>query len=380
MHRTNPAARALAAVALVAAGAPARATQVVLEPSQDNVMFSENDNSNGAGSSLFCGTTAVGNFRRSLLQFDVAGGVPAGATITGVTLLLRCSNTIAGGNACSLYRVTGSWGEGTSSSDGMSGGGGGAPPTAGDATWNHRFYASTPWSSAGGDYAAAPSASTVVGPQFATYSWSSAQMTADVQAWLDAPASNHGWILIGNEAATVTAKRFDSKDNPTPAFRPNLIVDYAPGTQRFCDASDGSLASCPCANPGDADTGCDIPQATGGVRIDVLAQATAPNGATLSGTGFATMGSPTAIVIRSDALDPGAPVVFGDGLRCLDTGALVRLAATTASGGTSTHAILHGAMAGSGTFYYQIWFRSTPSTYCDPVAAFNLSGGLALDW
>jgi hypothetical protein len=372
---------ASASLAPTATVAPLGGPQVVLEPVQDNVLFSESQNSNGAGSSLFCGTTAIGDFRRSLLRFDVAGSLPAGATVTGAELRLRMTNTIAGNRTCSLHRATQSWGEGTSSSDTASGGGGGAAPTTGDATWGFRFYSTTAWTSAGGVFAAGASAATTVGNLYQTYSWSSPQMAADVQGWLDAPATNHGWILIGDESTTVTAKRFASRENATTAWRPVLEIEYAPATaQRFCDASDGALAACPCANPGAADAGCDIPQATGGVRIDVLAQQTGPDLATLSGTGFAPAGSPTAIAIRSATLDPSRPVVFGDGLRCLALGSLVRLTATVASGGVSTHAIAHGAMAGTGTFYYQIWFRSTPSTYCDAGAAFNLSGGITLDW
>jgi len=92
------------------------------------------------------------------------------------------------------------------------------------------------------------------------------------------------------------------------------------------------------------------------------------------------VGAPTAIVIRSDALDPAAPVAFGDGLRCVAASPLVRLAATTAAGGASTHTFGHGAVAGSGTFYYQLWFRNTPIMFCDPTAAFNLSSGRTLTW
>jgi hypothetical protein len=84
-------------------------------------------------------------------------------------------------------------------------------------------------------------------------------------------------------------------------------------------------------------------------------------------------------VIRSNALDPSSPVAFGDGLRCVATVPLVRLAASTAFAGTSTHVIGHGAMAGTGTFFYQLWYRSTPSAYCVPEA-FNLSSGRSATW
>lgn len=147
----------------------------------------------------------------------------------------------------------------------------------------------------------------------------------------------------------------------------------------FCDATDGSLASCPCA-AGAPDSGCDIAQGTGGVRLDVVAQTTSPdNRATLSGTGYPAMASPTAIVIRSSTLDGSTPVTFGDGLRCIGL-PLVRLGASFAGGGTSMHTFGHGTMAPAGANQYQLWFRNTPISYCDPAAAFNLSNGRTIIW
>ena len=166
-------------------------------------------------------------------------------------------------------------------------------------------------------------------------------------------------------------------DTDTGGFGAWVVAeDYAPS---FCDALDGSLASCPCVNPGAPGTGCDIQQGTGGVGLGLLAQETIPsNRVTWSGTGFPPASSPTSIVIRSTSIDSAAPVVFGDGLRCVGV-PLVRLAATFASGGSATHTHGHGAMTGSGTFYYQLWFRNTPAMYCTPDA-FNLSNGRALVW
>ena len=49
---------------------------------------------------------------------------------------------------------------------------------------------------------------------------------ADVQSWLDSPAANFGWLLLGNESISQTTKRFDSKDNEGEANRPVLAVEY----------------------------------------------------------------------------------------------------------------------------------------------------------
>jgi hypothetical protein len=35
-----------------------------------------------------------------------------------------------------------------------------------------------------------------------------------------------GWLIKGNEAIGLTAKRFDSKDNPNAAVRPQLEVEF----------------------------------------------------------------------------------------------------------------------------------------------------------
>jgi hypothetical protein len=169
------------------------------------------------------------------------------------------------------------------------------------------------------------------------------------------------------------------EDTPAVASAASTAVFLCPPPDpSFCDATDGALASCPCANPGLPDTGCDLAQGTGGVGLAVLAQETAPqNRATLRGAGFPATSSPAVVVLRAAALDPSAPVVFGDGLRCVGV-PLVRLAATLASGGLSVHVIGHGA--GSGTYAYQLWLRNQPIMFCDPVAAFNLSNGRALTW
>jgi hypothetical protein len=192
---------------------------------------------------------------------------------------------------------------------------------------------------------------------------------------------DHAWLDSYGGSTPPTGNCFTVGGNPFMAFFMALDA-FKPcgGPSDFCSATDGALASCPCGNAGDPDTGCDNAQGTGGVHVDVAAQTTSPNGATLTGTGFPTMASPTAIVLRSNALDPASPVVFGDGLRCVAASPLVRLAAATASGGSSTHAFGHGALAGVGDFFYQLWYRNTPSSFCDPLAAFNLSSGVSLTW
>jgi hypothetical protein len=51
-------------------------------------------------------------------------------------------------------------------------------------------------------------------------------MVADLQAWLDDPAGNFGWLLLGSESGGASAKRFDSRETGVPESRPTLVVEF----------------------------------------------------------------------------------------------------------------------------------------------------------
>ena len=215
---------ALLALAVAALAPAALADVVQLGPSHDNTIYANlPGNSNGAGPSFFAGATATVAVRRGLVSFDIAAGVPAGSTITGVTLHLHNTGVQTVPNALSLYRLNESWGESTS--NGGTNGGDGAPAAPGDATWTHRFYDTTLWATAGGDAAASPSAaSTVLGAGW--YDWTGLGLVADVQGWLSSPAGNLGWLLAGAEGTAGSAKRFDSRESADPLVRPVLEITY----------------------------------------------------------------------------------------------------------------------------------------------------------
>ena len=230
------------ALGVVLAGAfavaPVGGTVVGLNPSKDNVIFQENGaRSSGAGSWFIAGTNnqgGSGQSRRALVQFDLTG-IPTNATVTAVTLTMNNDRGKSGTQAITLHRALASWGEGGSNSDADPGKG--AAAQTGDATWSHRSYSTTTWSTPGGDYAASASASTGVGNS-GNYVWTSAQLVADVQQWVTTPSSNFGWIVIGNEAAKATARRFRSRTGGVP---PVLQVTYTAGatvTGACCLADD----------------------------------------------------------------------------------------------------------------------------------------------
>jgi len=201
-----------------------------LAPSKDNTMYEEGDFSNGKGEYIFAGDNVGGetpppDARRALLAFPVPGSIPANAVVDSVRLRLRLSRTLAGTYAVALHRATADWGEGLS--DASFEEGAGAAALTDDATWTHSFFNTVTWTTGGGDFEPIASAQQSVG-SLGFYTWSSAQMTADVQAWLDTPAANFGWVLVGDETVVAggTAKRFDSRENSTAANRPKLTVYY----------------------------------------------------------------------------------------------------------------------------------------------------------
>ena len=196
----------------VAAWYSSASAQVTLTPVKDNTLYENGSGSlsNGAGQFLFTGRTQfAASIRRGLVAFDIAGSIPAGSTINSAELTLNMSRTrLSTMRTTTLRRVLADWGEGTSDAFGQEGTG--TASATGDATWKHTFFNTVFWSTDGGDFSATVSASVGVAG-LGAYTWgSTAQMVADVQMWLDNPASNFGWIVIGDEASAGTAKRFDS--------------------------------------------------------------------------------------------------------------------------------------------------------------------------
>ena len=218
---------------------------VTIGPSKDNTMYADSGTwSNALGPGLYVGSNTAGWSRRALLAFDVVGAVPAGSTITEVTLTLRSTRAHGSTNPIRMHRLTANWGEGTSFAPDPAGSG--TTATVGDATWSHRFWDAAPpggsggtlWAVEGGDFVQ-PVSSTVNVSGTGAYVWpSTATLVADVQGMLDNPASNFGWVLIANEALLSSAKRFASREYTTnTAYRPRLTVTFTPPCYANCDQS-----------------------------------------------------------------------------------------------------------------------------------------------
>jgi len=236
-----------------------------LRPIKDNTLYEPimqdnfEDRSDGAGATMFTGKVKDADadptagtrpaVRRAVLAFDIAGSIPAGATITSVQLTLYADKVKQNtGFSVSLHPLLADWGEGTSNT-GNPQQGRGEPPTNGDATWHHTFYPDQFWSNPGGDYSLTISGAQIVaGTGF--YTWGSTSgMVADVQSWLNAPAQNYGWIIIGTETQTETTKRFATRESTGQtngqSWKPLLTVDYTPATVSgaCCDGSNCTITA-----------------------------------------------------------------------------------------------------------------------------------------
>ncbi|MEO8112180.1 MAG: DNRLRE domain-containing protein, partial [Ginsengibacter sp.] len=205
----------------------AQPVTVSIPASADNTIYENpSGNSNALGQNIFSGNNGGGSPRRGLIKFDVGSVIPAGVTVTDVSLTLNCNVSRTIPDNIFLHKLLSAWGEGTSDAGGGSGDGVGVAATNNDATWLNSFFSSVFWTNPGGDFNATSSASVSVSAT-GFYTWQSTQMVSDVQSWLDIPTSNNGWILICNESAVATARKFGSRQNTTVANRPVLSVTYS---------------------------------------------------------------------------------------------------------------------------------------------------------
>jgi len=222
--------RAWVAVIGIACGiAPGALGDVItVIPSKDNSLFEDPSGSlsGGASSAIFLGRLGSnGNNlkRRAVMAFDLSA-IPPNAVVTQVSLTLTLLKGNGGDTPVDLHRLTKNWTEGTSNGTQQ-----GVASTPGSATWIHTSYASAFWTNPGGDFDAAASGSQRVGG-FGAPVWDSSVagnqlMVNNVQGWVSNRASNFGWILIGDEVNTSTAKEIASRESSFG--QPSLSVTYS---------------------------------------------------------------------------------------------------------------------------------------------------------
>jgi glucose/arabinose dehydrogenase len=211
-------------------------TPVVLEAVKDTSLFSETgpggvELSNGKGP-LFAGLNAGSQLRRALLAFDLSS-VPASTRFASVILRLNVTGSAgvvdSSFRASTLNRVLESWGEAATIS--LTGGVSAQP---GDPTWRQSaFSSSSPvfWMEHGGTYVTQTSASTTI-RQTGPHTWQGPRMIQDIHQWMNAPATNHGWVLLSDEELLGQDKQIASRES-APGDRPTLTLIPATGYEAF---------------------------------------------------------------------------------------------------------------------------------------------------
>lgn len=224
---------AAAAIAIAVASAAAQRHDVFVPASRDVTLYEDSSGqlTNDAGGSLFLGDNAQGLARRAAIAFDVQSRVPAGAHIVfaQIQLTIAASPTGALPLVVDVHRALNAWPEGTTAASGN--GDNGVQAAVGDCTWLFRGYASTSWTTAGGDIATTPSSSVLMPASGLVAFGPTDGLVADVQAWLDGRAANHGWILKTDELGTSTVRRLHSRQTTFVGVDPQLQIGYVlPGT------------------------------------------------------------------------------------------------------------------------------------------------------
>ncbi|MSR41058.1 MAG: hypothetical protein EXS10_04055 [Phycisphaerales bacterium] len=218
----------LAAMLLSVGANCARADTLIKTPSKDNTLIEQSPGewSCGMATYFFAGRVGVNGgstLRRGALRFDLSA-IPVGSTVTSVSLRMYCGAAgLTTAQPVALHRGLLDFGEGPS----VAFGGGGAFAEPPDSTWNYQFYPTSLWPTPGGSFKPTLSATKNVA-SVGYYTWTTtAALVSDAQAWVNAPTSNFGWIVICDEGGELqTAKRFDSRESGVATTRPTLTIVY----------------------------------------------------------------------------------------------------------------------------------------------------------
>lgn len=213
----------------------ARADSLTLRPVADTTLIETAPNNNLGGQTFAnAGTTQNFTKNRALFRFDVSA-MPNGSVVQSASLVFEVTRQPVDGYAPAdfgLHRMLVAWGEGNKTASNPGSPGQGAPASRGEATWNSpAALTGITWAAPGGqsgtDFAAVNSAGqTIYSTANSPYFFTSSQLAADVQLWLDNPGGNLGWMLLANdEGPNFTARRFGSREDAINA--PQLILQYS---------------------------------------------------------------------------------------------------------------------------------------------------------
>jgi len=202
-----------ALVASVAVASPAGA--ITIDPSsQDTFILSDSPNLIRGQSARIKVRSKWNRTWRGLVQFDLSS-IPQYSTINSATLRLREVNApLPAAKTHGVYKIIDSW-----------------------------LQNSVKWSNQPG-HAASATATATVGTAKTDRDFT---VDPDVQAWVNAPASNHGWMIIdqaepdeNDDIVTYVAR--ETRDNLTR--KPKLLVDF---TAPECTTVDDCTNTNPCS-------------------------------------------------------------------------------------------------------------------------------------
>ncbi len=227
--------KTLMALAAVVGGMELQGATVTIPATADTALHELFSDSNmggtlfmvaGATKNIFDGFSTYARMR-GLIRFDLGGQIPAGAVVSGVkvnmSVTFKPTPGPAPGSMFALHRMLKDWTEGTKVGVGTS-------ATAGEATWIGPKGNATAWEAPGaggsGD-AAAEASSAVFMDTVGRYAFpTSAELVADVQGWVDQPASNFGWLMKStSEDVGQTGRRFGAREDA--GARATLEVTYS---------------------------------------------------------------------------------------------------------------------------------------------------------
>src|SRR3989442_4398787 len=219
----------LALLGVVAGGLlgarPVRAVTVTLPSAGDSWIDQGAQTTNKGTDSHMHVLSTVNKLRRGVVQSDLSS-IPTCASVTSATL--RISIEVAGkaSRTYGAHRVTASW-------------------TEGGVTWLRRNSTPTLWTSAGGDFVAAPTDTVPTGTTKNVFlEW---DVTPDVAAYVSGAAGNFGW-LVKDAAEGVGKIEFvlrNREDGDGPG--PQLVVTYTLTNTPACD--DGNACTTDTCDP-----------------------------------------------------------------------------------------------------------------------------------
>ena len=211
---------------------------------RDNTIYYNHDEesysdslSNGKGGSFVAGIVNTANYyRRVLIHFSIGEQLKSSKllslTVDSVVLKIHAQQNARHDETArhfTLHKLNKDWEQGDSEAEDP---GRGTQAQTNDATWKWTSYPNNTWTTKGGDFVVAASASTgtLTGDQLdVDIFWRSSvsgneQMKTDVQNWINNPSTNFGWLIKGIEGTEERkATMFYSSES---AYKPTLTVYY----------------------------------------------------------------------------------------------------------------------------------------------------------